>query len=407
MKKVSLVSMGLGADTLSPEALQAIAEAEVLIGAPRMVELAEALEGVDAAATSGAPKASYPYYLPDEVNACIARENAQNYAVLVSGDVGFYSSAVSLAEVLQHYELRFIPGISSMNAFFARLKLPWHNAAFVSMHGRNANLVDTVRRNRLTFCLTGNNVAALGEALTQAGFGSLEAQVGENLGTSEERITRLSAEQLTEGSYSPLTVMLIKNDAFDASIPCGLPDSSFTRGEGVPMTKSEVRALALSRLRLHPRSQCWDIGAGTGSVSVEMALSAYEGTVFALERKQDALELLKQNCARFHVGNVEAIWGSAPEALDALPAPDAVFIGGSGGHMRQIVAVALEKNPGARLVIASITLETVSEALAALQEAGLEPEIVQISTARGRRAGTLHLMEAQNPITLLSAGGGA
>ena len=393
MKRVTIIGMGLGEGTLTREAGKAIALADVLIGAPRMLELAR--EPV---------KRQYKCYLPNEVAAVIAKEDAQDVAVLVSGDVGFYSAAAGLVEVLDTYDLQLIPGVSTVNAFFAKLKLPWQDAVFASAHGRKMNIVDTVRRNRMTFCLIGNNVREIGSSFCKAGLGHIKTYVGENLDSESEQVFDVIAEDLAKREFQKLTVLLFVNDSFDDTTPCGLPDSSFLRVKDIPMTKSETRAIIMSKLSLRPYSVCWDIGAGTGSVTVEMALSAYRGSVYAVERREDGIALIEQNCASFHLGNVTPILGEAPAALEALPAPDAVFVGGSGGELDGIISAALDKNCEARIVVTAVTIETVSAALSVFSRAGLTPEIVQVNVARGKRAGSLHLMEAQNPVTILSVG---
>jgi precorrin-6Y C5,15-methyltransferase (decarboxylating) len=379
---------------MTPEAREAVERAEVLFGAQRMLEQCD-----------GLAKKSYPCYLPQDVAAAVAGEDAQDYAVLVSGDVGFYSAAAGLCEALAAYDIRFVPGISTVNAFFAKLKLPWQDAMFASVHGRETNVVDTVRRNRLAFCLTGNNANELGTALCKAGLGHIKTHTGENLGADTEQIREMTAMDLAQGTFPSLTVLLFVNEAFDDRIPCGLPDSSFSRLDGIPMTKSETRALILSKLSLRPDSICWDVGAGTASVTVEMALNAYRGHVYAVERREDAIPLIERNCASFHLGNTTSVCGEAPAALESLPAPNAVFVGGSGGELDRIIDIVLHKNPRARIVVTAITIETISAALAAFSKAGMDAEIIQVNIARGRRAGKLHLMEAQNPVSILSAGG--
>jgi precorrin-6Y C5,15-methyltransferase (decarboxylating) len=394
MKKVTVIGIGLGESTITPQAREAIMRAEVAFGAQRVLDVCK-----------GYAHRSYPRYLPADVAAAVADEDAREFAVLVSGDVGFYSAAAGLNEALSAHDIRFVPGISTAGAFFARLKLPWQDAAFISAHGRDINVVDTVRRNRLTFCLTGNNVGELGTDLIGSGFGFVKTYVGENLGTEEERIVEMAAENLTRSNFPSLTVLLFQNEEFDDTTPIGLPDSRFLRLESIPMTKSETRALAMSKLNLKPASVCYDIGAGTGSVAIEMALAAYRGHVYAVEQKEAAISLINRNCESFHLGNVTALCGEAPTALETLPVPDAVFIGGSGGELENIVKAVWEKNPNARIVVTAVTMETAALALSAFKDAGLDPEITQISTAHGRRVGRFHMMEAQNPITILSAGG--
>ena len=387
----------MGPDTLTPEARDAILQAGVLLGASKMIEPYK-------------EKQSHPYFMPKDVAECIESEDAETFAVLVSGDVGFYSAAAGLCEALSAYDLRFIPGISTVNAFFAKLKIPWHDAALISAHGRDlcsggSNVVDSVRRSRLAFCLTGNNADEIGAALCKAGFSHIKTHIGENLGTQQERVHETTAEGLSRGDFPSLTVLLFVNEAFDDRTPCGLPDDSFTRLPGIPMTKSETRAVVMSKLNLRPGSICWDVGAGTGSVTVEMALSCYRGHICAVERREDAIPVIERNCAAFHVGNVTALCGEAPAALATLPSPDAVFIGGNGGELGEIINAALRRNMCARIVVTAATIETVSAALSAFHDMGLEPEIIQLNLARGKQAGKLHMMEARNPVTILSAGG--
>jgi precorrin-6Y C5,15-methyltransferase (decarboxylating) len=389
MKTIAILGTGVGPRSLTAEAAEAIARADVLLGAKRML----------------APykdRPSHPVYLPEDVADYIEKSGYARFAVLVSGDVGFYSAATGIAEALAGafaeataaYEARFVPGVSTVNAFFAKLKMPWQEAAFASLHGRDCYLMDTVRRNRLTFCLTGGKM----DAPTCD-----KIYVGENLGQENERVYEASSL----GDLPPLSVLLFVNEGYDDATPTGLADDAFHRLEGIPMTKAETRAIAISKLRLRPNAVCWDIGAGTGSVTAEMALSAYRGHVYAVERDPAAIPLIEKNCAALRIGNVTAICGEAPAALESLPAPDAAFIGGSGGEIGGIIAAILCKNPNARVAVAAITLETVSAALAAFKSAALEPEIVQINIAKAKPAGESHLMQAQNPVTLLCAGGKA
>jgi precorrin-6Y C5,15-methyltransferase (decarboxylating) len=392
MKKVTVIGVGTGAQTLTLEAQVAISNSQALIGSQSILEQHK-----------DASKTTYPCYLHNDVADIIDSKPAKSFAVLVSGDVGFYSAAARLSDALAAHELHFIPGISTVSAFFARLGLPWQDAAFVSMHGRKMNAVDTVRRNFLTFCLAGNNVNEIGAALKKAGLGHVKTHVGENLGTPDERIYDMDAESLTQGNYPSLTVLLFVNETFDDRTLFGLKDSSFSRVPGIPMTKSEIRAVVMSKLSLRPTDICWDIGAGTGSVTVEMALGAYRGQIYAVERREDAIGLIEKNCAAFHVGNVVATCGEAPASLEGLPTPDVVFIGGSGGSIEKILSVILQKNPKARVVLAAITLETTSTAFSALTKSGLVFDVIQLNVAQGKKVGDLHLMEALNPVTIFSA----
>ena len=168
------------------------------------------------------------------------------------------------------------------------------------------------------------------------------------------------------------------------------------------MTKQEVRAAALAKLAVTPTDTLWDVGAGTGSVSVELALAAPAGQVYAVECDPEACALIQQNREKFAAYNLTLVEGKAPEALDALPAPDAVFIGGTKGNMDAVIDVVLHKNPDARLCIAAIALETLSAAVAALTAHGLAAEVTQIAVSRTKTAGSLHLLMANNPVFLIT-----
>lgn len=174
-----------------------------------------------------------------------------------------------------------------------------------------------------------------------------------------------------------------------------MKDEVFIRGK-VPMTKEEVRCVSIAKLNPAADSIIYDIGAGTGSVSIEMALKCPEGTIYAIERNPEGIDLIKQNAEKFGVTNIEIIEGSAPECLADLPAPTHVFMGGTGGNLKDIVNAVREKNEDARFVMNIITPETLAESL---EFAG---EIVQMQVSRGRVAGKYHLMTAENPVYIIS-----
>ncbi|MBE7722237.1 precorrin-6Y C5,15-methyltransferase (decarboxylating) subunit CbiT, partial [Lacrimispora indolis] len=181
-------------------------------------------------------------------------------------------------------------------------------------------------------------------------------------------------------------------------------DELFIRGD-VPMTKSEVRAVSISKLELDQDSVLYDIGAGTGSVSIEASRYLTGGRVYAVEKKAEAIELIKANKEKFAADCLEIVEGAAPEALVSLEAPSHVFIGGTSGSMDKVLSLVLKKNPGARIVINAIALESLSEIISWLKEHSVPAEIVQVQVSRGRKAGDYHLMMGQNPVYVVSFGG--
>lgn len=393
--QVTLVGIGPGSSGgMTGEARQAIREADCLIGARRMLE-----------AVRRDGQAVCEAVAPGDIVQCIReRRDCRRFAVVLSGDTGFFSGAKRLLPLLPDCETRVLPGLSSMQTLCARMGTSYEDVVPLSLHGRDGDIVPDVWQNRRVFALVGGpeGMADLCRTLTEAGLGQVRVTVGERLGYPEERLTAGTAAELAERSFDSLSAALIENDCARPFTP-GLPDEWFQRGEAVPMTKREVRCCALSRLELTADAVCWDVGAGTGSVSIEMALLARRGKVFAIEKNESALALLAENRRKFHVSNLEIVPGRAPEACRELPAPTHVFIGGSAGNLREIVALVLEKNPAARLVMTAVTLESAAEMTGIMKEfAFAETDAVCLNAARSRAAGPYHLMTAQNPVYIFT-----
>ena len=394
--KVYLIGVGMGGPaTMTLQALEAVRACPVLVGARRLLEGWEADHDC------------VPLIAAADIAEYIGKAPLGPVGVLLSGDTGFYSGAKKLWPLLGEHEVVTIPGLSSLTYFCARLQTTWQDVKLVSAHGRDCDLAGEIARNPRTFALTGGatRVAHVCRALAERGLGDVKVSVGERLGYPDERIVTAPAAELAGEDFDSLAVLLAENPR-PAAPPWrgpGLPDAAFLRGD-VPMTKEEVRALALSRLRLEENHIVWDVGAGTGSVSVECALACPRGRVFAVEKKPEALALIGENKARFGVDNLEVVAGTAPEALEGLPAPDRVFLGGTSGNMEEILDAVFRKNPAARVVCTAVTLETVGEA--ARRFAKLEgADMVQVSVTRTRPAGPYHLMDAQNPVWLFSGEG--
>lgn len=416
MRKVTIIGAGPGnPDLLSRAALDTIDIADVVIGAHR------ALVGID---------------VPPDVVRCELVKTAdivaaltdaaswQRAVVVMTGDVGLFSGARRLVEALSgdaQVAVRVIPGISSASYLAARLARPWQDWRFASAHGVACDIVAEAERAGELFLATsgGEDPSRLSGELVQAGFGDARVTVAERLSYPDERITCATASEIAGQTFDDLNVMLIEF-AGGAGSPAGasraassrwpyassgIPDELFIRGD-VPMTKQEVRAVALAKLRLTATDTVWDVGAGTGSVSIEAALVARAGSVWAVERNAAGVRLIRENADAFGCGNVHAVPGVAPEALAKLPVPDAVFVGGSAGELPSIVEAALEKNSQVRLCVPCVTVETLTEACALLSGSRFKGfEACQVSAARAEAVGSHHLMKAQNPVFLVSARG--
>ena len=398
---VTLLGIGMGSEeTLTIQGRRAVEEADLIIGARRMAD-AVALPGQDIL---------YEYRSSEITKYIREHPEYERIVIALSGDVGFYSGARGLLKALDG-NAEIICGISSVVYFMSKIGLSWDDAKIVSAHGRACNLVSLIRTNQKVFAILGTSdgTAHLAQKLTDYGMGEVQLYVGENLSYENEKIFVKQAKELTDYKGDALSVICARNlNAKTMLVTHGLPDDAFTRGKA-PMTKTEVRTVSLAKLCLEEDSVCYDIGAGTGSVSVEMALRADQGQVYSIEKKEDALALLEENKKKFALDHMSIIAGTAPEAMEELPAPTHAFIGGSSGNMKEIVKLLLKKNPQVRMVINCITLETVGEALSCIKEMktarsewNWESEVVQLGIARSKEIGRYHMMMGENPIYVIT-----
>ena len=393
---VTLIGMGSGQpENLTLQGLAALRQADLILGARRLLAVLPA----------GCTENRAAAYRPDEVAELLQTSGAENAVLVYSGDTGFYSGASSMMEKLEALGVRarVLPGLSSIQLLAAALGRPWQGWNLVSAHGRTCDPVAECMQGRPTFFLTGGSEdpATLCAQLAAEGFGDVQGVVGQCLGTPEEKLFRGSVKELAAGRFNSLSVLLVEAvEGLPRRAP-GLPDEAFERGD-VPMTKQEVRAAVLAKLAVRPEDILWDVGAGTGSVSVELALAAPRGRVYAVECRPEGCALIKANREKFRTRNLVLVEGLAPDALSDLPAPDAVFIGGSKGSLAAIVDAALDKNPDARICVSAIALESLSAAVAALTAKGRTVQVSQIAVSRSKAVGGLHLMMAQNPIYLIT-----
>lgn len=434
MRTLTVIGMGPGSQScLTLEALEALKKADLIVGASRL------LETLPEGCTKNRKTAVSAQAVCDTVHG----SDSSFPCVVCTGDTGCYSLCTGLGNYWDG-ELSILPGIGSMSYFSARIHLAWQDWKVVSAHGRACDPVQAVSQNPEVFFLTGpdNPAQALCRQLTEAGFGACQAYVGEKLSYPDERIMSGTVQKIAEETFAPLSVLVVRRDEplMDSVEPvgdtqdypaacsavtqvqdcavtlstwrqratahgAGLPDGWFIRGE-VPMTKQEVRTVALAKLGAAGGKVLYDVGAGTGSVSVELALLAGQAQVYAIECEEDAAELIKQNRDRFGCENLNVILGKAPEALKELPAPDAAFIGGTKGNLPEILSVLFTKNPSVRVVVTAILLETALQACESLEVlTGKAAEVMQLQVSRSKKAGRSHMMCANNPIFLISGGG--
>ena len=393
--QITLLGIGMGSrDTLTIEGEKALEKAELLIGARRIADSVKM------------PHHTVVYeYDSEKILKCI-EENSQyeHIVIALSGDVGFYSGAKKLLHNLGE-DTRVICGISSVVYFMAKAGLSWDDAKIVSAHGRNCNLVSLICHSKKVFSILGtkDGISSLAGRLVSYGMGDVLLYVGENLSYENEKIFVKPAKELVSYEGDALCVVCAYNEnASELMSTHGIKDECFIRGKA-PMTKEEVRTVSLMKLGLSEDSVCYDVGAGTGSVAVEMALRAHQGKVYAIEKKEDALALILENKKKFAADNLEIVGGCAPEAMEELPVPTHAFIGGSSGNLKEIIRLLLNKNPEVKIVINCITLETVGEAMEAIREFDFqERDIVQMSVSRSKEVGRYHMMMGENPIYIFT-----
>ncbi len=406
---VCLAGFGMGFGTLTEEVNSAIQEADLVFGAARM------LAAVDCKGKK------YPYYLAKDIipvlkeSAATVTTGKKKAVVLFSGDTSFYSGAKKLKLELDKepsFKSTIMPGISSISALAAKLKEDVQDSVIISTHGVAVDdweqkLISAAVNNEKTFVLTSGSKDArlIGEILKELQekeIGKYIVYAGFNLYSNEVLMT-LTPDKCSVVNEEGLLVLLIKNKEPRAKrlVP-GLSDSDFIRDK-TPMSKSEIRALSICKLQICKNSVVYDIGSGSGSVAVELGLIDPTISVYAIEFKNDACQLINKNIEKFCLKNVKLIEGIAPDALKDLPVPTHVFIGGSGGRLEDIIIKLGGYKSQIQVVINAVTIETIAEINDVLKNHGIEnPDIVQVGVSKAKRAGDYSIMQAQNPVYIVT-----
>lgn len=396
--QIYLVGVGMGsAGTITEQAIEKIKACEALIGANRLVETALSYTG------EKKPQI-YISYQAKEIGKYIRENNYSTIVVALSGDVGFYSGAKKLLQELEGVQVELLPGISSMIYFCSKVQIPWEQICFGSAHGKRLNMIQRISRNRYCFFLLDGkeSLEMLCSKLLYYNMSQVKLYIGERLSYPDERIISGMPEQIRTVAVDKLLVILVENPQAVNWVARTISDSAFVRGK-VPMTKGEVRNVSIGKLQLLEDSVVYDIGAGSGSVAVEMALQSPDIKVYAVEYKEEALEIIKQNKRKFKADNVEIISGMAPKALENLPIPTHAFIGGSSGKIEQILAALFQKNPACRVVMNIIALNSLSKILQFLEKnPEYQSEIVQLQCSVSKNVGAYQLMMGQNPIYIIT-----
>lgn len=394
---VYMVGIGVG-DTryMTKQAREILEECDVIIGAKRML----------AACNFQGKKPQFESYKKEEiVHFLDAHQEYKKACIVYSGDVGFYSGAKGMTGLLKEYEVHQVTGISSPVFFLNQLNIPWEQVRLISCHGQNGNLLQEIKRHAKVCTLLGkeDDIKNISRELLKFGMDQVKITVGEKLSYPTERVIKGYPKDFLEETIDALSVALFENKDYHKETQRGILDEEFFRGQ-VPMTKGEVRAIVLRKLQLEKDSIVYDIGAGTGSISIEAAQICTEGKIYAIEQKDEAVELLEKNKHQFQACNMQIVKGEAPDILENLESPTHAFIGGSNGKIKEILKEIQRKNPKIRVVISAIAIETIAEAQK-LKEEYPDMEIVQIQISKAQKLGRYHLMKGQNPVYLFSFGG--
>ncbi len=400
MKTIHVIGAGIaGQEAFGSQALEIIHEADLLCGGERLLALFPDFNGQTICIDKN---------LADLVET-LQRHQGRS-VVLASGDPLFFGIGRYLLRNLPDTLLEFLPNVTSVQYAFAKIREPWDDAVFISVHGRGLQkAVDRIVANDKSAILTDdvNTPAAIARALLERGRSGYRAYLCEDLGTDKERIRITNIVDLVETEAAPLNVLLLVREFDDEEqtyVPTlGIPDDEFVTVKKL-ITKEEIRVVTLAKLKLRHDMCLWDIGAGSGSISIEADHLLPNGRIFAVERNEECRRFIKQNLQKFNARNVHLVEGDAPLCLEELPDPDRVFIGGSGGHLWEILEIADQRlATGGRIVLNAITLDTLTAANEFFGNAGFEVEVVTVNIARTRPLTNYKMFEAYNPVYILTA----
>ncbi|MCR5255065.1 MAG: precorrin-6A reductase [Acetatifactor sp.] len=409
---VNLAGIGCGdVNLLTGEVREAIKNADYIFGAERMLGITKKIPvKKDVIMNPFYTEETICPFVSDIIKTAVGEKHV---TVLFSGDTGFYSGCRKLFDAFSQVDgikVRVLPGISSISLLSSKIGESYQDASILSLHGVKEDewqgkLIDSITYNRKTafICSGIKDIHRAGELLLKSGLEHVKMYVGYRLSYEDEKIYICEPKSASsiekEGLYA---VMVINDSCIKRDLTHYIKDEDFIRGK-VPMTKEEIRTLSIMRLHLKEGDVLTDIGSGTGSVSVQAAGLSSNIKVYALEKNPNAAELTRQNVNKFKLNNVTVIDADAPEGLKNIPAPDAAFIGGSGGRLKDILSTLRDINPGMRVVINAVTLETVCEVQELMRELHVNnPEIMQVQINRADAVGEYHMLRAANPVFIFS-----
>ena len=417
-----LTIIGIGHKPLEQRAKEAIASARAILGSRRLCEVFARYGEFE--------KAKERLTRIDSVDETMRfiREafsaGAEELVLLGSGDPLFFGIGRRAVEEFGRDAVEIIPDLSSLQAAFSRAKEAWDDALFVSLHAGP----DPVKRRRLRYDLADiprlldayptigiltdreNSPSVIASFLCEPGRSapSLLLYVGERMGYPDERVVAGTPEEIARQSFEEPNVLIVKRTAATASDALlerqpqfGLREEEIRHSRGL-ITKDEVRAVSIHALRLPQEGVLWDIGSGSGAVSLEAGRLSPYLKVYSVERNEEQIRHMKENRSLFAVWNMTVVAGAAPGVLGSLPTPDRVFIGGTGGKTREVIDAVSQRMKGGIVVINAATLETLDRSVTSLEKNGFQVKISQVSVARTKKLGPGRLLAAQNPVFVVT-----
>ncbi len=406
--RIVLAGIGPGSgEMMTQEVKEAVLHADYLFGAQRM------LDAIDSSAKK------YPYYLKKDIVPFLEELSEKTYrdlnmVVLFSGDSGFYSGCKKLYEALkdkEQYDVKIMPGISSVATLAARLGIDWQDGRIISLHGIPKEewipmLREEVQTEEKIFLITSGvqDVQKIGQVLSDLEDKTkLTLHFGFQLSYPEEKILEPTCKECEDITEEGLYCGVIQNPFRKRRnlVPV-LSDDWFERDK-VPMTKEEIRKLSICQMRLKEGDVIYDIGSGTGSVSVQIASLSSSLRVFALECDPQATVLTRKNIEKATLSNVVVVETMAPDGLDALPKADACFIGGSRGNLGKILETLRAINPAMRVVMNAVSMDSICEMYGLLKSFVVRDlSITQISVTKTKEIGQYQMLNANNPVFLFA-----
>jgi len=401
MKPVVIIGLGLSPEDLTVRHQRIIESADVLVGGQRLLDYFKEIP---------ARKKVIDRKISEAVGFIKERMATQTVVVLASGDPFFFGIGSILVKALGPENVVVYPNISSIAAAFARIKEPWSQVRVISLHGRKDDraVLKALEEDYTVALFTDpvRNPAWIAKRLIAEDFAGTKMCVLESLGADDERFGWYRPVQVSEMTFSePNLVVLKKNDPeqlLEIAPHLGIPDNHFLHEKGL-ITKSEIRAITLAKLQLLPDHVLWDLGAGSGSVSVEASVLVPQGKIVAVEKKPGRIEQIKSNLVRFGTRNIEVVQSELPDGLDELPAPDRIFIGGGGRNLSKIIkaAAGFLKSNGI-VVINTVLMPNVITAMETMEALGFKTAVVQAQISHSRKMPWSARLEAQNPVWIIS-----